>query len=84
MYKISMGTIFIFRSAQFVIRTKDHSPPHVHVIRGDCEAKLEIEGGKIILSEGFSRSDLRRIVEVVLERSVLLLEAWNEIHKEED
>ena len=82
MYSVDMGNVFLFRSARFMIRTKDHRPPHVHVIRGDCEAKLEIENGEIIWSEGFSRNDLRRITEVVVARKVLLLEAWDEIHKE--
>jgi uncharacterized protein (DUF885 family) len=79
-----MGTIFQFRNTRIVIRTRDHNPPHVHVFHGDCSAKIEIETQIVVESIGFSRSDMRRIVAFLKEREDLLLEAWNEIHKEEN
>jgi hypothetical protein len=82
MYIICMGTIFQFRSIKIVIRTRDHNPPHAHVIRGDCEAKVELLTQKVIHSHGFSANDLRRIVSFMKERQDLLMEAWNEIHEE--
>ena len=83
MYLMSMGTVFIFRSVKFVIRTNDHNPPHVHIIRGDCEAKIEIKGRRIIRSMGYSSNDIKRIVKFMEEREDLLLEAWYEIHKKD-
>ena len=74
----------VFRSIKFVIRTRDHLPPHVHVIRGAAEVKIEILTRRVIRSRGFGPSDLKRISEFVASREQLLMEAWNEIHKKED
>lgn len=77
-----MGTVVIFRDVKIIIRTNDHYPPHVHILRGDAKAKIEILSRKICASRGFSRNDLRRIVEFLAQNEELLMEAWNEIHEE--
>ncbi|MCM2279482.1 MAG: DUF4160 domain-containing protein [Oligoflexia bacterium] len=78
-----MGTVIVYRNVRIVIRTNDHNPPHVHVIRGDAEAKIEIGSREIHYSKGFSKRDLERIVDFMASQEDLLLEAWNEIHKED-
>lgn len=84
MYIMLMGTIFQFRHIKFVIRTRDHKPPHVHILRGDCEAKIEIKTCKVIRNNGFSSNDLKRIINFIADREDLFMEAWNEIHQSED
>jgi uncharacterized protein (DUF885 family) len=79
-----MGTIFHFRHIKFVVRTRDHAPPHVHVLRGDCEAKIEIQSRKVIRNIGYSSTDLKRIIKFITEREDQFMEAWNEIHQTED
>lgn len=78
-----MGTIVRYRDVKIIIRTRDHAPPHVHALRGDAKAKIEIVGQKIHYSLGFSRNDLRRLIEFIARNEELLLEAWNEIYQEE-
>jgi hypothetical protein len=79
-----MGTIFRYRDVRIVIRTKDHNPPHVHVVRGDAEAKIEILSQKVVLSSGFTRNDLKRIATFLAEQKDKLFEAWEAIHNEEE
>lgn len=78
-----MGTIFRYRDVKIIIRTRDHAPPHVHVIRGDAEAKIKITSREVLYSVGFSRNDLRRIADFLASQEELLMEAWNEIHQED-
>ena len=79
-----MGTVFRYRDVRIIIRTNDHSPPHVHVIRGDAEAKIYILSREIHFSHGFTKNDLRRITHFLAEQQETLMEAWDAIHKEEN
>lgn len=79
-----MGTVFRYRDVKIIIRTKDHDPPHVHVIRGDAEAVIEIISREILHSRGFTRNDIKRITEFLTRQEEALMEAWNAIHEEED
>ena len=55
MYYIHVSPIVAyFKSVRFMIRTKDHPPPHVHAAKDDCEAVIEIQTGNVIRSHGFS------------------------------
>jgi hypothetical protein len=37
-----MPTILFINGFQFIIWPDDHEPPHVHVFKGDGEAKIQI------------------------------------------
>ena len=78
-----MGTIIRCRDVGIMIRIKDHEPPHVHAIRGDGEAKIEIITREVVFLVGFSKNDLKRIQAFIARNEALLMEAWNEIHEEE-
>ena len=51
-------------------------PPHVHVQRGEAEAKFWLDPIRGARSSGFNPSELRRIQRIIVERQVQLLEAW--------
>ncbi len=53
-------------------------PPHVHVERDDCEAKLWLDPVRLQWSSGFSAREINRIEKIVLEHQQFLLERWNE------
>ncbi len=76
-----MGTVVVYRNVRIVVRTNDHDPPHIHAIRGDAEAKIEIVSREIHYSSGFSKRDLERIVDFLASQEELLLEAWDAIHE---
>ena len=55
-----------------------YEPPHVHVDRDDCTAKLWLEPEVAIArSIGFPARELRRVYEIVAERRAALLDAWH-------
>jgi len=52
-------------------------PPHVHVERDDCEAKLWLDPVRLERSHGFSRKDINRLRRLVEEHLRELLENWH-------
>lgn len=53
-------------------------PPHVHVERDECVAKLWLDPVRLQSSGGFSRTEIGRIRRVVQGYQDLLLSCWNE------
>lgn len=72
---------------RFVIYTFDHEPAHVH-ITGEGQAEINLLGPdgdpEIVSSVGIKRSDLRRLVAVVIERRDYFLQEWERIHGQAD
>lgn len=75
-----MGTIFIFRNIRIVIYSNDHLPPHIHAISPDGEAKIDLDSLECFFSRGYTRRDLKMILNFVAEKKEVLQEAWDEIH----
>ena len=78
-----MVTIYRAHGLRIVIFTDDHEPAHVHVF-GDGHAKINLigpEGGpELIWAEGMKRNEVRRAMDVVIERHADFLARWREIH----
>jgi hypothetical protein len=53
-------------------------PPHVHVFRGENEAKIWLEPVEVEWNYGFNRRDLNRVLELTRENQAKLLEMWHE------
>jgi hypothetical protein len=53
-------------------------PPHVHVRRGEAEAKLWLQPVRLAFAEGFSPSELRRLRELTFEHQGEFLRRWHE------
>ena len=79
-----MPTVLRFGGLRVVIYPNDHRPEHVHVIGHGCEAVFELNcpSGPVTLREnyGFSRRDLARIQDALLENLAALCSAWESIH----
>lgn len=77
-----MVTVHRFDGLRFVIFSNDHDPAHVHVIGPGREAKIQLVGEAPVLiwQVGFSRPDLRRIIEEVRRERFRLLKRWKDIH----
>jgi hypothetical protein len=67
-----------------MIYPNDHRPAHVHVIGHGCEAvfRLNCTAGPTDVREnyGFSRREIRRIGEILMDHLEMLCGAWEEIH----
>jgi Domain of unknown function (DUF4160) len=54
-----------------------NEPPHVHVDRENLSAKFWLHPVGLARNFGFGARELRQINEIIREREVALLEAWN-------
>jgi hypothetical protein len=74
-----MPTVLISGPYRFFFYAGDgEEPPHVHVERDDCEAKIWLEPVRLERSSGFAARELRRIEQIVSEYQPQLLDAWND------
>jgi hypothetical protein len=62
----------------FFYASDRNEPPHVHVRRGDGEAKYWLEPLALEYSERFTRAEARRVRKIVRTNRELLKERWNE------
>lgn len=79
-----MPTILNINGFRFIIWPADHEPPHVHVFRGNGEAKISIGNNKqapqLETIHGLTKREARQAWEIVAEHQIILLNAWRKIH----
>jgi len=79
-----MATIFRTGRFRVVIYSKDHRPPHVHVIGTGNAAKIALgEPGRnpfLVANDGLSRKQLATVLREIEEKQTLLLQRWRDIH----
>lgn len=72
-----MPTILV-EGYKFRFYSSDRSePPHVHVIRGENEAKIWLLPVKVEYGRGFNRAELNHLVKLTVQNRDKLLGAWN-------
>jgi hypothetical protein len=54
-----------------------HEPPHMHVLRGEKEAKIWLDPVAVEYSRGFGQPELNRVLRLTRLHRAQLLEAWN-------
>lgn len=74
-----MPTLLIVEGFRFHFFSREgNEPPHVHVRKGDAEAKLWLQPVRLSFAEGFNPSELRRLRELTFEHQTEFLGRWNE------
>jgi hypothetical protein len=74
-----MPTILKIGPYRFFFYAGDRDEPiHVHVEREDNVAKYWLDPARLQSSGGFSRFELKRIGNIIVENQQKLMEAWNE------
>jgi len=77
-------TILNINGFRFIIWPADHEPPHVHVFKGEGEAKINIgnddEAPCLITIYGLTKQEVRQAWGMVAEHQGALLTAWRCIH----
>jgi len=81
MYNNYMPVVLRFSNLVFRVYFNDHGKPHVHVVVGGCEAKIELETLKVLSNKSFSRKDLRSALHIVVKHKEEFLEAWEEFNE---
>lgn len=65
----------------YKINENDHRPPHVHVEGMGASVRINLLSLEVMDTETeFSVATLNRILRVVKENRILLLERWEELH----
>lgn len=76
-----MPTLFILLGFRFFFWSNDHKPIHVHISKGDCEAKYHVENIELVENYGFKNNELRLIESILEENRDIIIERWNEFFK---
>ena len=76
-----MPTLFKLFGLIFRIYTRDHQPPHVHVISQEGEAIFIIDQEVTVKdNKGMKPKDVSLAVSILEENKELILEEWSKIH----
>ena len=76
-----MPTIFTIFNMRFAFYSDDHDPVHVHIMRGGCEAKFNVQPVEMVYNHGFKRHDISLIKSLVEENADVIIERWQEFFK---
>ncbi|MDE5812636.1 MAG: DUF4160 domain-containing protein [Muribaculaceae bacterium] len=76
-----MPTLFILLGFRFFFWSNDHEPIHVHISKGDCQAKYNIEKLELVENYGFKKNELRLIEAILDENREIIINRWNEFFK---
>ncbi|MBD5392409.1 MAG: DUF4160 domain-containing protein [Bacteroidales bacterium] len=76
-----MPTLFILFGYRFFFWSNDHAPIHIHVSKGDSEAKYEVLSLALVENYGFKTNELRMIEAIIEENKDIIIERWNEYFK---
>ena len=76
-----MPTIFELFGLRFFFYADEHSPIHVHIVKGDAEAKIEIDPEiKLIYNHGLKAQDVRRAIRLAKMYKYDIIEIWCRYH----
>lgn len=65
----------------FFFYSDEHRPIHVHVVKGDDDAKIQIEDEvKLVYNHGLKAKDLKRALELAEMYKEDIINVWNEYH----
>lgn len=76
-----MPTLFILLGFRFFFWSNEHAPIHVHISKGDYEAKYNVETLELVENYGFKKNELRMIESIIEENKEIIIERWNEYFK---
>ena len=72
-----MPTIFIIFGYKFQFYSNDHTPIHVHVIKGGAKAKYNIFPVELVDNQGFKSQELKLIESIIEENVETIAQHWN-------
>lgn len=75
-----MPTVLFINGYKFFFYANEHLPKHIHVVKGDNFAKINVESMEIIVNY-FKQKDLKFILKTIKENRNFILEKWDEYFK---
>ncbi|MGI6323808.1 MAG: DUF4160 domain-containing protein [Bacteroidales bacterium] len=78
-----MPTIFEIFGLRFFFFSGDHAPIHIHVVKGDNDAKIAIMPEiKLVYNNGLKVGDLKKALQLAEMYKLEIIEAWNKYFDE--
>ncbi len=74
---IDMPTIFTLFGYRFFFYSNDHSPIHVHVVKGGAKAKFNLFPVELVSNQGFKAYELKMIEAIIEENVETISKHWN-------
>lgn len=72
-----MPTLFTVFGFRFLFYSNDHEPIHVHVIKGNTEARFQIQPEvKLLDNKGLKPAELKLAESLVEENKEMIVERW--------
>ena len=82
----SVATIVRLGRLRVMVYSRDHPPPHVHVVSPRGSAKIMVAGAAghptLVWTLGLSRRELERALAAIEDHQDLILGEWNRIHED--
>ncbi len=76
-----MPTLFTIFGLRFFFFAGDHAPVHVHVVKGDDDAKIEIDPEvKLIYNNGLKQGDLKKALNLAELYRDEIIAVWYQYH----
>lgn len=76
-----MPTIFEIFGLRFFFFSDDHLPIHVHVVKGDDDAKIEIEPQiRLVYNHGLKANDIKKALKLAELYREEIVETWKKYH----
>jgi len=66
----------------FFYSNEGKEPPHIHVVKAGCEAKIWLDPVAVAENYGFSKKEIRTILEIVEENLESFLKEYEKWHGE--
>lgn len=71
-----MHTLFFIFGYRFYFWSNEHEPMHVHVNKGDSEAKFNFFDVEMIDNNGIKKNELRLIESLIEENKEVIIARW--------
>lgn len=72
-----MPTLLKINGFKFFFYSNEHEPKHIHILKGECFAKVSLESLNVEFSN-FKAKDLNFIFEVLKTHREAFIKAWEE------
>ena len=78
-----MPTLFYLFGYRFYFWSNDHESIHLHISKGDSEAKFNVIDVELIDNYGFKKNELRLIEALIEENKEVITARWKEYFKKD-
>jgi hypothetical protein len=79
-----MGTVTEYKNLRIVVNSKDHNPPHVHVVERDGSFfRVNLEDFSLMDPSPYTAKDTAKIIDQIRARAEECWAEWRRFHGQE-